>query len=750
MKLREKLTSVLALTMALSMLLSSAAYAAEVSVSEDSSAPADSSYVEDVPEADQTDTDADAPDSSEAETTEPDAAAQEPQEAPAEEQDETAAPEAEEPQETPAEPAEEPADEAEADAPELMAADSGWNAVKDAATGEIRYTYTYTDGKTTKVAGHGVTGEGEYQVLLVPKEDVKLPDGTTRTLSKKFYLFHDGYWQEKVANPNSEDTENPFIPFTPLNTGKNEEKKDSNATRYHNIGVIVYNKKTAKYELSETYAYRMLTVKRGIGTIYSGLYYSWNRDSEGNLTSEKDKSTRCRYDDGVGRGGEKGAYALGTDTPHSLFWYVDGYYLTDAAAKVLKKGNDGCKDGWTKYNNKWYCATEKSIKNFKAEEAGATADSTYRLYPKNKKVYKYTKGKAALLTGKWTNPADKVKRSYKEGVPVEGWVLSKDKSKLYCYVDGVYNSSAAVKKLKADNGFRKYNKKWYYYDASAKKAYMVLANNVYQTVSKKLYKYTKGVASLFTGTYKGKYYVKGVEQKYGGWTKLSGKWYYFKDGAALKGWHYLKRNGKTYKYLFKDDGELVEDLFAYNKSYLSKKMLVQINRTTHTADLLLWDSDEKSYCIAAKSFVCSTCESNGNFHAGTYNLRKSWQGRSWRRRWFEFTHPQTHLKSYFQYATFILGTDAWIHSPAYSKKNIRTIRVGNYNKLGTNQSFYCVRFQTRNVKYVYDSVGKTGLQKCKLYRSGNKGPFGKKTLADCGGKLKKGAKYDPTDPAKPK
>ena len=747
MKLRKKFTSVLALTMALSMLLSSAAYAAEAGMGEDSSVPVEDSYVEELPDA--AETDAEAPAGKETEDADPNSSeaeppAEEPQEEPAQESVET--PEAEEPQQD-AEPAEEPEDE-EPGAPELMAADSGWVAKKD-SSGQVRYTYTYYEGTAKKVAGEGVTGENEFQVLLVPKEDVKLPDGTTRTLSKKYYLFQDGYWKETMPNPDTTDTENPTVPFTPLNTGKNEEKKPSNAARYKKIGVITLNSKTKKYELTETYSYRMLTVKGGIGTIYSGLFYSWNRDDAGNLTSEKDKTTRCRYDDGVGRGGSKGAYALGTDTPHSLFWYVDGYYLKDASVTVLKKGNDGCKDGWTKYKDKWYCATEKSIKNCKAEEAGASEDSTCRLYPKDKKVYKYTKGKASLFTGKWKNPADKIVRHYEKGVPLAGWVLSKDKSKLYCYVDGRSDSSAAVKKLKEDDGFRKYNKKWYHYDASDKKDYMALANNVYRTVKKKLYKYTKGVAALFTGTYKGKYYVKGVLQSYNGWERLNTKWYYFKDGAPVTGWQYLKRNGKTYKYFFKDDGVLVEDLFAYfGKSYLGKKMLVQINRTTHTADLLLWDSGKDAYCIAAKSFVCSTCEKSGNFKAGTYNLRKTWQGRGWRRRWFEFTHPQTHLKSYFQYATFILKTNAWIHSPAYSKKKINTLRVGNYNKLGTNQSFYCVRFQTVNTKYVYDSVGKVGIQRCKLYRSGNKGPFGKMTLANCGGKLKKGTKYDPTDPAR--
>ena len=187
-------------------------------------------------------------------------------------------------------------------------------------------------------------------------------------------------------------------------------------------------------------------------------------------------------------------------------------------------------------------------------------------------------------------------------------------------------------------------------------------------------------------------------------------------------------------------------MFTYfGNSYLTKKMIIQVNRTTHTADILLYDSTKKSYCIAASSFVCSTSEKASDFKTGTYYLYSNR-----RKRWFTFTHPTTKKTTYYQYATFIVGTDAWIHSPQYTKKgNIRSLNVSNYNKLGTNQSFYCVRFQTLYSKRVYDAVGKQGSKKVrvKLYKSSNKGPYGQITLANSTGKLSKKTTYDPTDPA---
>lgn len=407
---------------------------------------------------------------------------------------------------------------------------------------------------------------------------------------------------------------------------------------------------------------------------------------------------------------------------------MEGAYQTAESRSYLQGNN-----GYHEYKDKLYHATADSLKKYRAMpyEGYRTIDG---------KLYKYTKGTGVLFTGRYTGE-DGVRRRYSKGVRYNGYGLGTESTpRLYYYVDGDYQTAQSKEMV---TGYHEYNGKTYYGNGETFNASLC---NGYRTIDGKLYKYSKGVASLYTGVYKLYYYSQGVKQSKSGWVKVSGKTYYFKSGKAVTSWNYLSRyTSQKYKYYFKSDGTLVEDLFSYvGNSYLSKKMIVQVSRGTHTADILLWDSKTGSYCIAASSFVCSTCEKSSDFKTGTYSLYKNR-----RRRWFTFTHPDTQKTTYYQYATFIVGTDAWIHSPQYRAKNIRTLNVGNYNHLGTNQSYYCVRFQTRYSKRVYDAVGKQGDKKVKvkLTKSDAKGPFGKITLANSTGKLSKNQTYDPTDPA---
>ena len=72
-----------------------------------------------------------------------------------------------------------------------------------------------------------------------------------------------------------------------------------------------------------------------------------------------------------------------------------------------------------------------------------------------------------------------------------------------------------------------------------------------------------------------------------------------------------------------------------------------------------------------------------------------------------------------------------------------------YNNLGANRSYYCIRVQCGNAKLIYDCVGAQGSGKVlgKFSNSKTKGPNGKVTMANSGGKVKAGTKMDPTDPA---
>lgn len=626
MNAKKKLTSLISLTLALCMLLSTAAMALESTGASSSDAGA-SSY------------------------TEPD-----PAQEPGQDADSSAEGDASGSAE-PVEPSTEPTTEPDAGSgntdpsPDVMAA-GGWT-----TNSQGQYLYHYQDSAVTKLAGDGFTGEN-YQVLYLPRQTCSSGTGTV-TFEAGFYYFQNGVWA------------NSYTYATPV--------------RYDDIPAV--KQADGQYQVYGTYGYRLLTVEGGIGALYSGRFDG------------------LRYRDGALFTG----YALGFNSDaENLFYYYKGKYKTSTSKKKLT--------GYITFQGKLYYGSEKSLNDYK------------------------TSPKALPFTGRRTGE-DGVRRRYSKGVRYNGYGLGTESTpRLYYYVDGDYQTAQSKEMV---TGYHEYNGKTYYGNGETFNASLC---NGYRTIDGKLYKYSKGVASLYTGVYKLHYYSKGVKSTKSGWVKVSGKTYYFKSGKAVTSWNYLSRyTSKKYKYYFKSDGTLVEDLFSYvGNSYLSKKMIVQVSRGTHTADILLWDSKTESYCIAASSFVCSTCEKSSDFKTGTYSLYKNR-----RRRWFTFTHPDTQKTTYYQYATFIVGTDAWIHSPQYRAKNIRTLNVGNYNHLGTNQSYYCVRFQTRYSKRVYDAVGKQGDKKVKvkLTKSDAKGPFGKITLANSTGKLSKNQTYDPTDPA---
>ena len=726
MNAKKKLTSLISLTLALCMLLSTAAMALESTGASSSDAGA-SSY------------------------TEPD-----PAQEPGQDADSSAEGDASGSAE-PVEPSTEPTTEPDAGSgntdpsPDVMAA-GGWT-----TNSQGQYLYHYQDSAVTKLAGDGFTGEN-YQVLYLPRQTCSSGTGTV-TFEAGFYYFQNGVWA------------NSYTYATPV--------------RYDDIPAV--KQADGQYQVYGTYGYRLLTVEGGIGALYSGRFdglryrdgalftgyaLGFNSDAEnlfyyykgkyktstskkkltgyitfqGKLYYGSEKSLndyktspkalpftgRRTGEDGVRRRYLKGVpyegLGLGTESTPNLYYYVEGAYQTAESRSYLQGNN-----GYHEYKDKLYHATADSLKKYRAMpyEGYRTIDG---------KLYKYTKGTGVLFTGRYTGE-DGVRRRYSKGVRYNGYGLGTESTpRLYYYVDGDYQTAQSKEMV---TGYHEYNGKTYYGNGETFNASLC---NGYRTIDGKLYKYSKGVASLYTGVYKLYYYSQGVKQSKSGWVKVSGKTYYFKSGKAVTSWNYLSRyTSQKYKYYFKSDGTLVEDLFSYvGNSYLSKKMIVQVSRGTHTADILLWDSKTGSYCIAASSFVCSTCEKSSDFKTGTYSLYKNR-----RRRWFTFTHPDTQKTSYYQYATFIVGTDAWIHSPQYRAKNIRTLNVGNYNHLGTNQSYYCVRFQTRYSKRVYDAVGKQGDKKVKvkLTKSDAKGPFGKITLANSTGKLSKNQTYDPTDPA---
>ncbi len=702
MNLKKKLTSVLSLALALSMLLSSAAMATSLADAEAGSAS--SSVTEPT------------------EPTEPSASNPTDPEEPTEPADPEAPTEPTEPTEpttpaTPSEPTEPAANDADADpSPEVMTAAKGWSVNEE---GQWSFHYTDLNGKDV-VAGDAVSyPAGKIQVLYIP-EQVCIVDGETVTRTAGFYAFSEGVWLE--------DYEAAQVSFYIVEIDLVEgglAKQKSEDLQYSKKRLMVFT----------------VTDGESKGELFSGRWVN------------PKNNVRYRYEKGLLYTG----YGLGTEKTPNLYYYYNGLYqkTTDKSGKVIYDG-------------------KKSLSMMKSNDGYHIFKGDGKLYYASKVTLnqKKTSPYASLYTGRWTNPKDNVKRRYEKGVPYTGFGLGTQKTpNLYYYVDGlyqhtkdkhnkvVYDGKKSRDELDAFQGNGKvWNGKLYVATETTlekdKTSPYAAPFTGYRMVNNKMYKYTKGTPVLFTGIYngtetnlkqyKGYYFKKGVKQKLpDGWKTVGKKRYYIKNGKYLVGWHYIKYNGATYRYFFDKTGAQVQDLFSYNRAYMKSKMLVQINRYTHTTDVLLYNSATKKYDIPAKSFITSTPKEAAHFKVGSYKL-------DYRRRWWSFFDPTSQSYGYYQYAIRIKGTPAaLLHSSRYYAKRNNALKVSNYNRLGTNQSYYCIRVQCVNSKLLYDCVGKQGAGKikCKYTNSKTPGPNGKVTLADTTGKLKKSAKYDPTDPA---
>ena len=72
----------------------------------------------------------------------------------------------------------------------------------------------------------------------------------------------------------------------------------------------------------------------------------------------------------------------------------------------------------------------------------------------------------------------------------------------------------------------------------------------------------------------------------------------------------------------------------------------------------------------------------------------------------------------------------------YRGTSNKKLIASTYNGLGTNQTTACIRVQAGNARLIYD-IAKTNRYSIpiRIYRSSNKGPFGKITLNDTTGKI---------------
>ena len=252
------------------------------------------------------------------------------------------------------------------------------------------------------------------------------------------------------------------------------------------------------------------------------------------------------------------------------------------------------------------------------------------------------------------------------------------------------------------------------------------------------------VPANFTGIYKLRYYKKGKAVKVKGWKKIDKSYYFFKNNKALTGWKYvrdLSGSSKKYKYYFSKNGKLSQNLFkTFGAKVRKKKMKIFVNLTTHNTTIFLWDKKKKDYVIPAKTWVCSTARDGHSTTPGNFHLSKS-SASSW------FIYTRSNPYHYYQYKVKIHGTNMLFHSEMYSGTKKSKLVVSTYNDLGKNQTTRCIRSQCGNAYLLY-RIAKENKHSIpvRIYRSSNKGPFGKKTLANSGGRLKKGTRYDPTDP----
>ena len=275
--------------------------------------------------------------------------------------------------------------------------------------------------------------------------------------------------------------------------------------------------------------------------------------------------------------------------------------------------------------------------------------------------------------------------------------------------------------------------------------YINLTSNAASTLSDKYLKNGK----LATACVNLKYYKLGVFQvNYTGWKKIGTKRYYFTKGVApSKQFKLLKdylKGKTTYKYYFKADGSVSTNLFkdyGYNKC-IKTKMKIKLNVYYHNITFYMYDSTTKKYDIPLKTVVASTPKVKKDTPWGHHRLQKTT-----RHRWMKVPYADR----YYQFAVFLYGTDAWIHSSAYSKmSNPRSLITKRYNGLGTSQTAHCIRMQACNAKIVWDVATKTNKKERVWFdvysKKSEAQPFGKVKLKDTTGKVSSKTKADPTDP----
>ncbi|MBQ6625802.1 MAG: DUF5011 domain-containing protein [Ruminococcus sp.] len=173
------------------------------------------------------------------------------------------------------------------------------------------------------------------------------------------------------------------------------------------------------------------------------------------------------------------------------------------------------------------------------------------------------------------------------------------------------------------------------------------------------------------------------------------------------------------------------DIVEKNKDDSSKELYsVKVNRRTNTVTVYTYDN-RGDYVIPVRAMVCS-CGENTQENitpTGEYSVY-------FKSRWHALFGDV-----YGQYVTGFSGHYLF-HSVPYLNTYADTLKIDEFNKLGSNASQGCVRLMVSDTKWIYDNIDmNTKVEVIDADESAD--PLGKPEVVRVDGKLK----WDPTDPA---
>lgn len=205
---------------------------------------------------------------------------------------------------------------------------------------------------------------------------------------------------------------------------------------------------------------------------------------------------------------------------------------------------------------------------------------------------------------------------------------------------------------------------------------------------------------------------------YNGWLIDEHQRYYFVDGYALTGWHYID----GLKYCFDSYGRLIQDvdhLIGKQSEYLLK-----VNKTLNCLTVYAKDGNN-GFIIPVKAMLTSVGDDTP---IGTFYTPEKY-------RWRLMVND-----TYTQYATRITK-GFLLHSITYEETKEDTLLTEGYNGLGVSRSLGCVRLNCENSKWIYDNC-KLGTA-VQIYEDPYvASPFNKPDLIP----ISSDQRWDPTDP----